>query len=492
MPGHVVLIRNKQAGVNTDSHRTHGHRAAYDETRHKGYPGTDIDVSLAKGKIVTGVIAINTIRKDLFSEFSSVETCALAIKMAAAKKTHKKKHVLEIKNNPEKYAKQLSDMLRNWKYVPCPVMERTICDGWKKKPRIITKIKFFPDQVVHWCFILTLRKYFMDYSYPLSCGSIPGRGDSLVRRKIKEWLSKDRKGTKYYAKMDIRKCFPSVRKSDVIKAFDKRFKDKKIRKILKMLLEHKNPGEDKGLPIGFLTSPWLLNIMLIDFDNYLKHVLHIKYYVRYMDDFVIYGSNRRQLEKNVALLKDFLKKHYDMDIKIPNIQQSSKNPLDIVGYVFNAPNGRHPYVTIRPALFKNLMGIVRRVKHSGGFISLRNARAFISYNGRLKNTSSRNVYSKEIKPVISISKCKKIVSQADTISKLKNMLKTISGRVSIIFTYNLVSLWRFLVMLVVKSRFVFQSLLCNLAHRGYINIFGKITDNELLSEEILERWCQAA
>lgn len=416
----------------------------------------------------------------------------LAIKMAAAKKTHKKKRVLEIKNNPEKYAKQLSDMLRNWRYVPCPVTERTICDGWKKKPRVITKIRFFPDQVVHWCFILVLRKYFMDYSYPLSCGSIPGRGDSLVRRKIKEWLSKDSKGTKYYIKMDICKCFPSVRKSDVLKAFDKRFKDKKMRKILKMILEHKNPGNSNGLPIGFLTSPWLLNILLADFDNYLKHGLRVKYYVRYMDDFVIYGSNRRRLEKNVALLKNFLKKHYGMDTKVSDIQLSSGNPLDIVGYVFNAPYGRHPYITIRSALFNNLMGIVRRARRYGGFVSLRNARAFVSYYGRIKNTSSRNLYANEIKPYISISGCKRIIRIADVINSLKNMLKSVSGRISIIFTYYLVSLWRFLVMLVVKSRFAFQSLLCNLACRGYINIFGKITDTDLLSEKILERWLQPA
>lgn len=382
-------------------------------------------------------------------------------------------------------------MLRNWEYVPCPVTERVICDGWKKKPRTITKIRFFPDQVVHWCFVLTLRRYFMNYSYPLSCGSIPGRGDSLVRRKIEEWLAGDRKGTKYYAKMDIRKCFPSVRKSDVIAAFSRRFKDKKMRKILKMLLEHKNPGEDKGLPIGFLTSPWLLNIMLVDFDNYIKNTLKVKHYVRYMDDLVIYDGNRRRLERTVNSLRQFLNNHYEMDLKIPNIQVSSKNPLDIVGYVFRSTCGRHPYTTIRRALFNNLMCIVRNVRRSGNFISLRTARTFISYYGRIKNTNSRRVYSEEIRPYISISRCRKIAGLADSIDKLKKMLESISGRIVIIFTYELVKLWRFLIMLVAKSCFAFKSILCNLAHRGYISITGRITDADLLSEEILERWCQA-
>lgn len=381
-------------------------------------------------------------------------------------------------------------MLRNWEYVPCPVTERVICDGWKKKPRTITKIRFFPDQVVHWCFILTLRKYFMNYSYPLSCGSIPGRGDSLVRRKIEEWLAGDNKGTKYYAKMDIRKCFPSVRKSDVIAAFSRRFKDKKMRRILKMLLEHKNPGEDKGLPIGFLTSPWLLNIMLADFDNYIKNILKVKHYVRYMDDLVIYDGNRRCLGRTVDSLKQFLNNHYEIDLKIPNIQRSLKNPLDIVGYVFHSVCGRHPYTTIRRALFNNLMRIVRNVRRSGNFISLRAARTFVSYYGRIKNTNSRRVYSREIKPYLSVSKCRNIIGMADVVERLGKMLNSVSGRISIIFTYNLIRLWRFLTMLVVKSRFAFHSLLCNLAHRGYINIFGRITNSEFLSEEILERWCQ--
>jgi hypothetical protein len=54
------------------------------------------------------------------------------------------------------------------------------------------------------------------------------------------------------------------------------------------------PG--KGLPLGNLTSQILVNVYMNEFDQFVKHQLKAKYYVRYADDFVFLSASRRRLD----------------------------------------------------------------------------------------------------------------------------------------------------------------------------------------------------
>jgi len=62
----------------------------------------------------------------------------------------------------------------------------------------------------------------------------------------------------------------------------------------------------KGLPLGNLTSQILVNIYMNKFDQFIKHKLKAKYYIRYADDFVIFSPNRNWLEKQISIIMDFL------------------------------------------------------------------------------------------------------------------------------------------------------------------------------------------
>ena len=52
----------------------------------------------------------------------------------------------------------------------------------------------------------------------------------------------------------------------------------------------------KGLPIGNMTSEILAVYYLNDLDHYIKEKLRIKYYVRYMDDFILFHEDREYLK----------------------------------------------------------------------------------------------------------------------------------------------------------------------------------------------------
>lgn len=62
------------------------------------------------------------------------------------------------------------------------------------------------------------------------------------------------------------------------------------------------PGDDlfsairaRGLPIGNLTSQWWANCYLAPFDDFIKRELHVPGYVRYVDDFLLFGNDKEQL-----------------------------------------------------------------------------------------------------------------------------------------------------------------------------------------------------
>ena len=67
-------------------------------------------------------------------------------------------------------------------------------------------------------------------------------------------------------------------------------------------------GKDKGFPIGNLTSQLFGNVYMNDFDHFVKGRLGIKYYGRYVDDFVMVDRNKEYLKAIVPVIKDYLEK----------------------------------------------------------------------------------------------------------------------------------------------------------------------------------------
>lgn len=61
------------------------------------------------------------------------------------------------------------------------------------------------------------------------------------------------------------------------------------------------------MPLGNLTSQFFANVYLNELDQFIKHKLKAKYYIRYVDDFVILHSSREQLTKWKIEIDDFIK-----------------------------------------------------------------------------------------------------------------------------------------------------------------------------------------
>ena len=120
-----------------------------------------------------------------------------------------------------------------------------------------------------------------------------------------------------------------------MKLIKKKIADKKtlwlIREILSSTYEKKS---GVGIPIGNLTSQLFANIYLNEFDQFIKHSMRIRYYIRYMDDFLILDYNKRKLHQIKKKIQEFLQNKLELELhpKKANIFPANKG-IDFLGYV---------------------------------------------------------------------------------------------------------------------------------------------------------------
>lgn len=90
----------------------------------------------------------------------------------------------------------------------------------------------------------------------------------------------------------------------------------------------------KGIPIGNLTSQFFSNIYLNELDQFIKHKLKVKYYLRYADDFVLISHDREHLLDLISPIRQFLKEQLDLDLH-PNkiILSKFRSGVDFLGYI---------------------------------------------------------------------------------------------------------------------------------------------------------------
>ncbi len=119
----------------------------------------------------------------------------------------------------------------------------------------------------------------------------------------------------YALKADIRHYFDTVDHEILLNIIRNKIKDPYVIWLIKQILRnHKTKILGKGMPLGNLTSQFFANVYLNEIDYFVKHELKAKYYIRYVDDFVILHRNRKTLEELQHKIDLFLKEHLKIDL----------------------------------------------------------------------------------------------------------------------------------------------------------------------------------
>jgi len=89
-----------------------------------------------------------------------------------------------------------------------------------------------------------------------------------------------------------------------------------------------------GLPLGNLTSQLFVNIYMNDFDQFMKHTLKEKYYIRYADDFVILSESKIWLEYQLPKIAAYLSTRLKLDLHPRKVSIATlASGIDFLGWV---------------------------------------------------------------------------------------------------------------------------------------------------------------
>lgn len=186
----------------------------------------------------------------------------------------------------------------------------------------------FADRVVHHavCQIIDplFDKTFIYDSY--ACRK--NKGSHLAVKRLQGFLRKTK--TDYALKCDISKYFAHIDHDILFALIKKKITDDRLLALLLQIID----SYPRGIPIGNLTSQLFANIYLDPLDRYIKQVLRRKYYLRYVDDFIILGESKNDLKKVLAQITIFLQNHLKLTLHPRKVRLfPAKLGVDFVGYV---------------------------------------------------------------------------------------------------------------------------------------------------------------
>ena len=111
-----------------------------------------------------------------------------------------------------------------------------------------------------------------------------------------------------------------------------------------------NAPTGRGLPIGNLTSQFFANLYLNELDQFVKNVLNCRYYIRYVDDFIILDENKERLLEIKKEIEKFLQQKLSLELHPDKWKiESVCKGMDFLGYVV-----KPTHILVRKRVIKNL------------------------------------------------------------------------------------------------------------------------------------------
>ncbi len=245
--------------------------------------------------------------------------------------------------------------LINYRYKHGPYQAFNIYDP---KPRNIHKAGV-RDRLVHHAIYRILYPFFdkIFISDSFSCRLEKGTHKAINRfRSLAYKVSKNNTKTCWILKCDIKKFFANI-DHDILKdILEKHIDDKDTLWLFAQIIDSFDTKEkiNIGLPLGNLTSQLLVNIYMNEFDQFIKHKLKAKYYIRYCDDFVIFSDNREQLINFIPIVQGFLMDNLKLELHPQKISiKTLASGVDFLGWV-NFTDHKILRTTTKRRMFRNI------------------------------------------------------------------------------------------------------------------------------------------
>ena len=170
-------------------------------------------------------------------------------------------------------------------------------------------------------------------------------------------MSRNDTRTCWVLKCDIKKFFASIDQRILVAVLGERIADPDVLWLLRQVIESFSSTDvGKGLPLGNLTSQLFVNIYMDKFDQFMKHALKARYYIRYADDFVIFSENRSWLAGLIPAMRRFLREELRLQLHPQKtFLETTASGVDFLGWV-HFPGHRILRTSTKRRMMKRLGG----------------------------------------------------------------------------------------------------------------------------------------
>ncbi len=295
----------------------------------------------------------------------------------------------------------------------------------KPKYRIVMSLNIKDKVINHYITRKVLIPKLSKYLDHRNVATRKNLGTSYGRKLLKSFIEANKKyNTFYILKLDISKYFYSIEHnvlksmlhdklnnkeynfiSDIISSTNYNYINNNIRYLKEKYKinypNHKNEIDElphysigKGLPIGNMTSQFLSIFYLNELDHKIIHDYKIKYYIRYMDDFILIDKNKNKLKEVYKLLKEELLNKYKLNLNMNKCKiTSSQEGFIFLGYKYKVINNK---TIIKPS--KDVKNRIRKRIKEINYLYKNNYISFNSYYSSINTYLStyKSLYVKRI------------------------------------------------------------------------------------------------
>lgn len=250
--------------------------------------------------------------RDLWQELYSYKNLELAFKKARKGKTLKP-YVVEFERDLKNNLFALRTELLLHSYRPKPLQTFILRDP---KTRKISK-SHFRDRIVHHALCNIIEPIFeKSFIYD----SYANRKTKGILKAVKRFdsfaklVSGNYVKSAFVLKADVKKYFDNVDHDLLLAILKRKIKDPRIIWLVKVILSNYSTAYGKGMPLGNLTSQFFANVYLNELDQFVKKQLRARYYIRYVDDFVIFHRSSAILQQWKGQIFQFLQQDLLLDL----------------------------------------------------------------------------------------------------------------------------------------------------------------------------------
>lgn len=193
----------------------------------------------------------------------------------------------------------------------------------------------FEDRVVHHALVQQAGQFFEKRFIDQSFACRVGKGTHAASLYLTKSL---RSATKIFdnvfvLKADISKYFNSIDHEILIKIISRIIGDKFVIDLISRIITNNDCIiGTKGLPLGALTSQLFANAYLDQLDHYVKDSMRMRFYLRYMDDFVILHNSKKELWEILSKIRLFLQNELKLSLNHKTRVFPANHGIDFVGY----------------------------------------------------------------------------------------------------------------------------------------------------------------